>query len=96
MKFTVIVHNDVKGQVPGNAAQPNGRHFVFRSVVDVRDNKEATLKTELKKLFSHCFSPVPSYRLVTSEYFPSSWGVTTLYAKVQVGIVEFHCFLHNL
>lgn len=97
MRFFVIVYDDIKSRQSGNAAKPNGRHFVFKEVIEVPNADETTLRKALQEVLMARFNvpKVQCYKYVKGEYFGSSWGVTTLFAHVKICPNDYKCFVIN-
>lgn len=98
MKFVVIVYDDISGRQSGNAANPNGRHFVFKDEITTCDAKEDTLKNALQNILMSRLNMwnVSRYSYINGEYFGSSWGVTTLFAHVKINPNDYKCFVINV
>ena len=98
MNFHVVVYDDIIGRQSGNAANPNGRHFVFKERIVVPDASEATLKLALQGVLMNKLnvSSIQNYKYVGGEYFGSSWGVTSLFAHVQICPNDYRCFVINV
>lgn len=98
MSFYVVVYDDILGRQSGNAANPNGRHFVFKERIVVPNASEATLKQALQGVLMNKLnvSNGQNYAYVRGEYFGSSWGVTTLFAHVKICPNDYRCFVINV
>ena len=98
MNFYVVVYDDIIGRESGNAANPNGRHFVFKEHIVVPDASEDTLKQALQGVFMNKLnvSSIQNYKYVAGEYFGSSWGVTSLFAHVNICPNDYRCFVINV